>query len=162
MDRKEECLMGRRERRALAAHLAGQPRRVRYCPAHGEELSGGPVLYHCPAGRLGHGVTAADLEQAAEAGQAVATVSGAVLAGCGSSSSADSQAPLFQSASQVALTCGSVVPDGSALASVIRMLAADGRVIGGNWAEAEAEATGDVNGPASLSAAQGKPGSSGD
>jgi len=54
------------ERRALAARLAAQPRRVRSCPVHGEVLSGGPVLYHCPAGRLGHGVTAADLAEAAE------------------------------------------------------------------------------------------------
>jgi hypothetical protein len=30
-------------------------------------LSGGPVLYHCPAGRFGHGMTAADLAEAAEA-----------------------------------------------------------------------------------------------
>ena len=55
---------------ASAACSARQPKphRVRYCPAHGVALSGGPVLYHCPVGRLGHGVTAADLDQAAEAG----------------------------------------------------------------------------------------------
>ena len=55
--------LSERERRVLAR----QPRPVRYCPAHGAALSGGPVLYHCPAGRLGHGVTAADLAEAAEA-----------------------------------------------------------------------------------------------
>jgi hypothetical protein len=36
----------------------------RSCPEHGLELSGGPVLYYCPAG---HSVTAADLQDAAEA-----------------------------------------------------------------------------------------------
>ena len=56
--------LSERERRALAVRLAGQPARVRSCPVHGGELSGGPVLYHCPAGRLGHGVTAADLAEA--------------------------------------------------------------------------------------------------
>ncbi len=61
--------LSERERRTLAARLTGQPARVRSCPVHGEELSGGPVLYHCPAGRHGHGVTAADLEAAAEAGK---------------------------------------------------------------------------------------------
>ena len=61
--------LSERERRDLAARLAAQPRRVRPCPVHGEELSGGPVLYHCPAGRLRHGVTAADLAEAAEAGK---------------------------------------------------------------------------------------------
>lgn len=60
--------LSERERRALTARLAHQPNWVRYCPAHGVALSGGPVLYHCPAGRLGHGVTAADLDQGAEAG----------------------------------------------------------------------------------------------
>ena len=53
--------LSERERRALVVHLARQGRR---CPAHGEELSCGPVLYHCPAGRFGHGVTAADLAEA--------------------------------------------------------------------------------------------------
>jgi WhiB family redox-sensing transcriptional regulator len=51
-----------RERRVLAR----QPNPVRHCPAHGEQLSGGPVLYHCPAGQLGHGVTATDLDKSAE------------------------------------------------------------------------------------------------
>ena len=60
--------MSERERRALTVRLARQPSSVRQCPTHGEELSGGPVLYQCRAGRLGHGVTAADLDQAAEAG----------------------------------------------------------------------------------------------
>lgn len=55
--------LSERERRVLAR----QPSPVRHCPAHGEELAGGPVLYHCPAGRLGHSVTAADLQEAAEA-----------------------------------------------------------------------------------------------
>jgi WhiB family redox-sensing transcriptional regulator len=54
--------LSERERRALAR----QPRPVGRCPSHGEHLSGGPVLYHCPAGQLGHGVTAADLAEAAE------------------------------------------------------------------------------------------------
>jgi hypothetical protein len=44
-----------RGRRALPARLARLPKWVRYCPAHGVALSGGPVLYHCPAGRLGTG-----------------------------------------------------------------------------------------------------------
>ena len=55
--------LSERERRALAR----QPSPVRHCPTHGEDLSGAPVLYHCPAGRLGHSVTAADLQEAAEA-----------------------------------------------------------------------------------------------
>jgi WhiB family redox-sensing transcriptional regulator len=54
--------LSERERRALAA----RPSPTRHCPVHGVELSGGPVLWHCPAGRLGHGVTA-DLAEAAEA-----------------------------------------------------------------------------------------------
>ncbi len=61
--------LSERERRALAARLARQPKRVRYCPAHGVALSGGPVLYRCPAGRLGHRITVADLDQAAAAGE---------------------------------------------------------------------------------------------
>jgi WhiB family redox-sensing transcriptional regulator len=61
--------LSERERRALAARLARQPKRVRYCPAHGVALSGGPVLYRCPAGRLGHRISAADLDQAAAAGE---------------------------------------------------------------------------------------------
>jgi WhiB family redox-sensing transcriptional regulator len=61
--------LSERERRALAVRLARQPNRVRHCPIHGEELSGGPVLYHCPAGRPGHGVTAADLAEAAGDGR---------------------------------------------------------------------------------------------
>jgi WhiB family redox-sensing transcriptional regulator len=63
--------LSERERRVLAC----QPSPVRHCPAHGIKLSGGPVLYHCPAGRLGHGVIAAELAEAAEAsgpGRAVA------------------------------------------------------------------------------------------
>jgi hypothetical protein len=47
--------------------LARQPNPVRHCPAHELAMSGGPVLYHCPAGRLGHSVTAADLQDADEA-----------------------------------------------------------------------------------------------
>jgi hypothetical protein len=35
----------------------------RSCPEHGLELSGGPVLYWCPAR---HSVTGADLDEAAE------------------------------------------------------------------------------------------------
>jgi len=46
-----------RERRALAR----QPRRVRRCPEHGRELSGGPAVWHCPAGPHGHRVTAPGL-----------------------------------------------------------------------------------------------------
>jgi WhiB family redox-sensing transcriptional regulator len=63
--------LSERERRALG----GQPNPIRYCPAHGVQLSGGPVLYHCPVDRLGHGVIAAELEEMAEAtgaGRAVA------------------------------------------------------------------------------------------
>jgi len=56
--------LSERERRVLAR----QPKQVRYCPIHGAALSGGPVLYHCPVERLGHDVTATDLDQAAEAG----------------------------------------------------------------------------------------------
>ena len=57
--------LSERERRVLAS----QPAPVRCCPFHGLAMSGGPVLYHCPAGRLGHGVTAADLAEAAEPGK---------------------------------------------------------------------------------------------
>jgi hypothetical protein len=56
--------LSERERRVLA----GQPNPIRHCPAHGIRLSGGPVLYHCPVGRLGHAVTTAGLDQPAEAG----------------------------------------------------------------------------------------------
>jgi WhiB family redox-sensing transcriptional regulator len=55
--------LSERERRVLAR----QPNPVRHCPAHGRAMSGGPVLYHCPAGQLGHSVTAADLQEADEA-----------------------------------------------------------------------------------------------
>lgn len=55
--------LSERERRVLAR----QPRLVRHCPAHGAELSGGPALYHCPADPPGHRVTAADLEETAQA-----------------------------------------------------------------------------------------------
>lgn len=51
-----------RERRRLA-------QQQRRCPRHGVELSGGPVLWHCPAGTHGHAVTAADLQAAAETRQ---------------------------------------------------------------------------------------------
>jgi hypothetical protein len=54
--------LSERERRALAR----QPSPVRHCPRHGMALSGGPVLYHCPAGPPGHGITAADLADADE------------------------------------------------------------------------------------------------
>ena len=59
--------LSERERRDLAVRLASQPRRVQHCPIHGEQLSGGPVLYRCPAGPPGHGVTAVALEEPAEA-----------------------------------------------------------------------------------------------
>jgi hypothetical protein len=36
------------------------------CPSHDRPLSGGPVLYHCPHGQNGHGVTAADIAEARE------------------------------------------------------------------------------------------------
>jgi hypothetical protein len=51
----------------LIAALARQPAPVRRCPRHGLAMSGGPVLYHCPAGQLGHSVTAAHLQDADEA-----------------------------------------------------------------------------------------------
>jgi len=57
--------LSERERRVLAR----QPSPVRSCPFHGLAMSGGPALWHCPAGRLGHGLTAADLAEAAGAGK---------------------------------------------------------------------------------------------
>ena len=57
--------LSERERRVLAS----QPSPVRSCPFHGLAMSGGPALWHCPAGRLGHGLTAADLAEAAGAGK---------------------------------------------------------------------------------------------
>jgi len=57
--------LSERERRVLAS----QPAAVRCCPFHGLALSGGPVLWHCPAGRSGHRVTVTDLEAAAGAGK---------------------------------------------------------------------------------------------
>ena len=57
--------LSERERRVLAR----QPSPVRCCPFHGLAMSGGPVLWHCPAGRLGHGLTAPDLAEAAGAGK---------------------------------------------------------------------------------------------
>jgi WhiB family redox-sensing transcriptional regulator len=52
--------LSEQDRRALAR----QPSPVHRCPYHALEMSGGPVLYHCPAR---HSVTAADLQEAAEA-----------------------------------------------------------------------------------------------
>ena len=57
--------LSERERRTFAS----QPSPVRCCPFHGLAMSGGPALYHCPAGRAGHRVTATDLETAAGAGK---------------------------------------------------------------------------------------------
>lgn len=54
--------LSERERRELGR----RPNPVRHCPDHDLALSGGPVLYRCPAGQLGHSLTAADLEEAAE------------------------------------------------------------------------------------------------
>jgi hypothetical protein len=51
--------LSERERRVLA----GKPNPVRQCPAHALAMSGGPVLYHCSAGPLGHSVSATDLPQ---------------------------------------------------------------------------------------------------
>lgn len=81
----------------------------------------------------------------------------AALTACGTpASSTSSSPPLWQPASQVTLTCGSVLPDGSTPASIISTLATDNAPISGDWVTAEAEATGDVNGQASPSAAQDK------
>ena len=57
--------LSERERRVLAR----QPSPVRCCPLHGLAMPGGPALWHWPAGRLGHGLTAADLAEAAGAGK---------------------------------------------------------------------------------------------
>ena len=57
--------LSERERRVLAS----QPAPVRCCPFHGLAMSGGPVLYQCPAGRAEHRVTVTDLETAAGAGK---------------------------------------------------------------------------------------------
>ena len=57
--------LSERERRVLAS----QPSPVQCCPFHGLAMSGGPVLWHCPAGRAGHRVTVTDLETAAGAGK---------------------------------------------------------------------------------------------
>jgi len=57
--------LSERERRVLAS----QPSPVRRCPFHGLAMSGGPVLWHCLAGRAGHRVTVTDLETAAGAGK---------------------------------------------------------------------------------------------
>jgi len=57
--------LSERERRVLAR----QPSPVQCCPFHGLAMSGGPVLWHCPAGRAGHRVTVTDLETAAGAGK---------------------------------------------------------------------------------------------
>ena len=54
--------LSERERRELAR----QPNPVRHCLYHGLALSGGPVLYRCPAGQLRHSLTTADLEEAVE------------------------------------------------------------------------------------------------
>jgi WhiB family redox-sensing transcriptional regulator len=66
--------LSERERRKLAreAEAMRQAGTMPSCPAHGLELSGGPVLYHCPAGKLGHRVMAADLQEAAEAARGAA------------------------------------------------------------------------------------------
>lgn len=53
--------LSERDRRVLAR----QPHPTRRCPAHRAELSGGPVLYHCPVGPRGHGLAAADLDEVA-------------------------------------------------------------------------------------------------
>jgi len=57
--------LSERERRVLAS----QPSSVRCCPLHGLVMSGGPGVWHCPAGRAEHRVTVTDLETAARAGK---------------------------------------------------------------------------------------------
>ena len=57
--------LSERERRVLAS----QPSPMRCCPFHGLAMSGGPVLWHYPAGRAGHRVTVTDLAMAAGAGK---------------------------------------------------------------------------------------------
>jgi WhiB family redox-sensing transcriptional regulator len=52
--------LSERQRRRLAKRPVPAAR----CPRHGLDLTGGPVLYHCPAR---HNVTAADLQNAAGA-----------------------------------------------------------------------------------------------
>lgn len=61
--------LSERERRVLARETAAarSAERLPSCPVHGGQLSGGPVVWHCPAGQLGHRVSAADIEEAAEA-----------------------------------------------------------------------------------------------
>jgi hypothetical protein len=51
---------------ATAAGSYGWPPPA-HCPGHRLALSGGPVVFHCPPGRLGHRVIAADLDEAAGA-----------------------------------------------------------------------------------------------
>jgi hypothetical protein len=67
--------------------------------------------------------------------------------------------PYFQPAGQVTLTCGTIPAastTGQTIGGDIGLLAADNTAIGGNWAQAEAEATGTANGTVPPAAAQHK------
>lgn len=62
----------RQRRTLLTAAATRRAECVPCCPWHGMKLSGGPIVWRCPNGRLGHRVTAADIQDAAEGGRAVA------------------------------------------------------------------------------------------
>lgn len=74
----------------------------------------------------------------------------AVLAGCAGGGSSSSSS----SGSRVMLTCTFRFADGSILADVVGMLAADDRAIDGQWAAAVGDTAGSMNGLMTPSAAQ--------
>jgi hypothetical protein len=92
------------------------------------------------------------------AGVIVVAVGGGIAAGLAAGSHPVSAwKPYSQPAGHVTLTCGTIPvasTTGQTIGDDIGLLAADNTAIGGNWAQAEAEATGVVAGKVSPTAAQ--------
>lgn len=86
---------------------------------------------------------------------ALAAVALVAVAGCAGSAASSSRPGLVQSADRVTLTCRSELPNAT-LAADIALLAADDKAIGGNWATAETDATGDEDDMTRPTAAQTK------
>ncbi|WP_300613259.1 hypothetical protein [Trebonia sp.] len=79
----------------------------------------------------------------------------AVLAGCaGGSSPSSSQSAPLRPGSRAMLTCTVRFADGSTVAEVVGMLAADDRAIHGQWAAAVGDSAGSMNGLMTPAAAQ--------
>jgi hypothetical protein len=94
------------------------------------------------------------------AGVIVVAAGGGIAAGLAAGSHPVSASkPYFQPAGHVTLSCGTIPETsttGRTIGDDIGLLAADNTAIGGNWAQAEAEATGTVNEKVPLAVAQHK------